>query len=86
MYVVHGMKDLYGEKKENTANMSYSDLCSQKKGLFMAMLLSSSSVSVRVALKSSVCRFAGTILRMTSRSLVKSVQPCSSNRSASSKI
>ena len=65
---------------------AYSDLLSQKKGLFMAMPLSSCSVSVRVALKSSVWRLTGTAARITSKSLVKSVQPCSSRRSASSRI
>lgn len=65
---------------------AYSDLLSQKKGLFMAMPLSSCSVSVRVALNSSVWRLAGTAARITSKSLVKSVQPCSSRRSASSRI
>lgn len=50
------------------------------------MLRSSCSVSVRVALKSRVWRLDGTTLRITSRSLVKSVQPCSSSLSASSII
>lgn len=65
---------------------THSDVLSQKKGLFMAMFFSSCSVSVSVALNSSVCRLAGRIPRITSRSLVKSAQPCSSSLSASSKI
>lgn len=63
---------------------TYSDAASQKKGLFMARLFSSFSVSVSVALNSSVCLRAGTASRITSRSAVKSAQPCSNNRSASS--
>lgn len=69
-----------------TAQFTYSDLLSQKYGLFMAMLFSCCSVSVSVALNSSVCRLAGRTLMIVSRSLVKSVQPCSNSRSASSMI
>lgn len=65
---------------------SYSDLLSQKKGWFMAILFNSCRVSVSVALNSSVWRLAGNIPMMVSRSLVKSVQPCSRRRSASSII
>lgn len=67
-------------------HLPHSDLLSQKKGLFIAMCFSSCSVSVSVALKSRVCLFAGTTVRIVSRSLVKSVQPCSNSRSASSMI
>lgn len=76
------------EKPANPRQMqvTHSDLLSQKNGLFMAMLFSSCRVSVSVALNSSVWRLAGRISKITSRSLVKSVQPCSSSRSASSKI
>lgn len=72
---------LYKQQK-----VTHSDLFSQKKGLFMAMFFSSCRVSVSVALNSSVCRLAGKIPIMVSRSLVKSVQPCSNSRSASSII
>ena len=64
---------------------TYSDTASQKNGLFAARLFSSFSVSVSVALNSNVCLRAGTASRITSRSAVKSAQPCSNNRSASSK-
>lgn len=65
---------------------THSDVLSQKKGRFIATVFSSCSVSVSVALNSSVCRLAGKIPRITSRSLVKSVQPCSNSLSASSII
>lgn len=74
------------KKKAQMQHVTHSDLLSQKKGSFMAMFFSSCSVSVSVALNSSVCRLAGKIPRISSRSLVKSVQPCSNSRSASSKI
>lgn len=64
---------------------TYSDAASQKNGLFAARPFSSFSVSVSVALNSNVCLRAGTASRITSRSAVKSAQPCSNNRSASSK-
>lgn len=67
-------------------HLPHSDLLSQKKGLFIAIFFSSCSVSVRVALKSRVCLLAGKKGMIVSRSLVKSVQPCSNSRSASSMI